>query len=72
MTKSYTILGSDGNHISASETDEREEVVIAIQQNDEHGRIATVRLNKAQFDDLCGLKYSLQVHTAPSKPTEAE
>ncbi len=63
LTKSITVLGVDGNHISVSETAERREVVVAIQQNDEKGRIATVRLTRPQFDALCGSKYSLEVQT---------
>ncbi len=45
LTRSLTIAGVDGNHVTVSETAERREVVVAIQQNDEHGRIATARLN---------------------------
>ena len=73
MTKSFTVLGVDGNHITVSETTERREVVIAVQQNDEHGRIATIRLNAAQFDALCGTKYSLDVADAePERPEVPE
>jgi len=61
VTRSVTILGADGNHLTVSETAERQEVVISIQQNDEHGRIATVRLNHEQFDAFCHTKYELDV-----------
>lgn len=61
LTKSITILGVDGNHVSVSETAERHEVVIAIQQNDEHGQIATARLNADQFKALCRSQYDLEI-----------
>jgi len=53
--KSYTILGVDGNHLTIGETIERTAIVVSIQQNDEHGRIATVRLNREQFKELMTL-----------------
>ena len=61
VTRSVTILGADGNHLTVSETAERQEVVISIQQNDEHGRIATTRLSGEQFDALCHTKYALEI-----------
>jgi hypothetical protein len=61
LTKSITILGVDGNHVTVSETAERHEVAIAIQQNDEHGRIATARLNADQFKALCRSQYDLEI-----------
>ena len=61
LTKSITILGVDGNHVTVSETAERHEVVIAIQQNDEHGRIATARLDTDQFKALCLSQYDLEI-----------
>ena len=73
LTKSITILGVDGNHVTVSETAERREVVIAIQQNDEHGRIATARLNAEQFKALCRSQYDLDIEaeTATDKEKEA-
>ena len=35
VTKSVTVRGVDGNHVTVSETAERQEVVVAIEQNDE-------------------------------------
>ena len=64
-TKSITILGADGNHVSVSETPDRKEVVVAIQQNDEKGRIATARLTGSQFAALCGAKYELEIENEP-------
>jgi hypothetical protein len=61
MTKTITILGTDGNHVSVSETPDRKEVVVAIQQNDKKGRIATARLSGEQFAALCGAKYELEI-----------
>ncbi len=61
LTKTITILGVDGNHVSVSETPDRKEVVFAIQQNDEKGRIATARLSGEQFAALCNAKYSLEI-----------
>jgi hypothetical protein len=69
-TKSFTVLGADGNHITASETDERKEIMVAIQQNDEHGRIATIRLNQEQFKALCDVKYDLEVNADVPVPAE--
>jgi hypothetical protein len=63
VTKSITVRGVDGNDIRVSETAERKEVVVAIQQNDDNGRTATVRLTRPQFDALCGSKYSIEVET---------
>ena len=71
LTRSLTVLGVDGNHVSVSETAERQEVVISIQQNDEHGRIATVRLDKDQFEALCHSQYELEIVTPGATP-EAE
>jgi hypothetical protein len=71
VTKSVTVRGVDGTSITVSETAERQEVVVAIQQNDEGGRIATVRLNEAQFEALCGTRYSLEVATTAAGAPEA-
>jgi hypothetical protein len=71
VTKSITVRGVDSNHITVSETAERQEVVIAIQQNDEGGRIATIRLNEPQFEALCGTRYSLEVATTEAGSQEA-
>ena len=65
MTKSITIRGVDGNDIRVGETAARQEVVVAIQQNDEHGRMATMRLNKRQLAALCDVKYSLECDDEP-------
>ena len=70
VTKSVTILGVDGNHVSVSETIERQEVVVSIQQNDEHGRLATVRLDKGQFEALCHSKYELEIKAALAADAE--
>ena len=72
LTKSITILGVDGNHVTVSETAERREVVIAIQQNDEHGRIATARLNAEQFKALCRSQYDLDIEAETTTQTEKE
>ena len=71
VTKSITIRGVDGNDVRVSETAERQEVVIAIQQNDGGGRIATVRLDESQFEALCGARYSLEVATTAGGTAEA-
>lgn len=71
VTKSITVRGVDGNHVTVSETAERQEVVLAIQQNDDGGQIATVRLNEPQFEALCGTRYSLEVATASAGVQEA-
>ncbi len=66
--KSFTLAGVDGNHLTLSETMERTEIVVSIQQNDENGRIATVRLNADQFELLCSMNstYSgLEIHAQP-------
>lgn len=55
LTKSFTVLGVDGNHLTFSETIEHTAIVVSIQQNDERGKLATVRLNKEQFSAICGL-----------------
>lgn len=69
LTRSINIRGVDGNDIRISETAERREIVISIQQNDEHGRVATVLLNAAQFDALCRTRYDLHV-TEPAASDE--
>ena len=51
--KSYTLLGNDGNHLTLAETLDRSAILISIQQNDEKGRIATVRIDAEQFEALC-------------------
>lgn len=63
LTKSITVRGVDGNDIRVSETAERNEVVVVIQQNDESARVATVRLSHPQFNALCESKYSLELKT---------
>ena len=45
----------DGNHLTFSETIERNAIVVSLQQNDEKGRIATVRIDAATFEELCRL-----------------
>jgi hypothetical protein len=72
LTKSITILGVDGNHVTVSETAERREVVVAIQQNDEHGRIATARLNADQFKALCRSQYDLEVEAETENENKKE
>jgi len=71
VTKSITVRGVDGNDVTVSETAERQEVVLAIQQNDDGGRIATIRLNESQFEALCGTRYSLEVATSAAGSEEA-
>ncbi len=61
LTKGITIRGVDGNYVTVRETPERCEVVVAIQQNDDAGRLATVRLNADQFKALCRSQYELDV-----------
>lgn len=69
VSKSYSLAGVDGNHVVLSETAERLEVVLSIQQNDEGGRIATVRLNAEQFAELFGLRYHVELESPePSTP----
>ena len=70
VTRSLTIVGIDGNHISVSETAERREVVVTIQQNDEHGRLATVRLTKDQFEAFCHSQYEMDIQAAPAAGAE--
>ncbi len=52
MEKSYTWCGADGNHLTLTETPDRTEILVCIQQNDEHGRLATMRLTREQVDEL--------------------
>ena len=61
VTRSITVRGADGNHVTVSETAEHQEVVLTIQQNGEGGRLATVRLDYQQFEALCQTKYDLEV-----------
>lgn len=50
--KSYTVRGPCGNDLIVSETVERDQIVLAIRQNDEGGRIATMRLDRTSLDQL--------------------
>lgn len=61
LVKSFGIRGADGNDLRISETVEGDQAVISIQQNDENGRTATVRLDKKQFDAFFDIKYSITV-----------
>ncbi len=61
VTNSFNIRGIDGNDLRISETIERDQVVISIQQNDDKAMIATVRLDKEQFDAFFDIKYSITV-----------
>ena len=61
LTKSYSIRGIDGNDVAVSETVERKEIVLSIQQNDDRGRVATVRLTKNQWEMLCETRFDLHV-----------
>jgi hypothetical protein len=63
VTRSINIRAADGNDISVSETAERNHVVISIQQNDEKGQLATVRLTRPQFGEFCRSRYVLEVKT---------
>lgn len=72
-TKSFTLMGVDGNHLTLSETLDREAIVVSIQQNDDKGRIATMRLNAAQFELLCSMDSSydgLTVKTAVERESD--
>ena len=60
-TKSFTVRGVDGNDLSMSETVEGDHVILSIQQNDDKGRFATARLNKASFDAFFEKKYSMEI-----------
>jgi len=70
LTKSITIRGLDGNDIRVSETAERQAVVISIQQNEDGGRIASVRLDQAQFESLCHARYSMDFEKAAAELQE--
>ncbi len=70
ITKSFNIRGADGNDLRICETVEREWVEIVIQQNDDKGRLATVILNKEQFEAFFELKYSLEIHNIEKKGEE--
>ena len=73
LTKSITIRGLDGNDIRVSETAERKEVVISIQNNGSDFRISTARLNADQFKALCQSQYDLDIkgETTTQKEKEA-
>ena len=71
ITKGFTIRGADGNDLRISETVERDQVVISIQQNDDKARMATVRLDKEQFEAFFDLRYEIGIKN-PIKPEEKE
>ena len=58
LTKTITISGADGNHVSGSETADRMEVVVAVQQGTE---TSAVHLSCEQFEALCATRYSLEL-----------
>ena len=60
VIRSFTVRGIDGNDLRISETMERDQVVVAIQQNDDGGRMATVRLTAAQLRAFGDVQYSLR------------
>jgi hypothetical protein len=68
LTKSITIRGVDGNDIRVSETAERDTIVISIQQNDDAGRIATVRLDQGQDDAFCRTRYDMEFVEPVAEP----
>ena len=72
FTRSITVAGLDGNHVTVSETPDHHEVVVSIQQNDEHGRIATARLNADQFKALCRSQYDLEIEDEIATEKEKE
>jgi hypothetical protein len=61
IIKGFTIRGADGNDLRISETVERDQVVISIQQNDDKARMATVRLDKEQFEAFFDIRYSIEI-----------
>jgi len=61
VVKGFTIRGVDGNDLRISETVERDQVAISIQQNDDKGRLATVRLDKEQFEAFFDIKYGIDI-----------
>jgi len=71
IIKGFTIRGADGNDLRISETVERDQVVISIQQNDDKARMATVRLDKEQFEAFFDLRYEIGIKN-PIKPEEKE
>lgn len=62
VNTSFTIRGVDGNDITVGETTERDTVVLCLQQNDDHARLATIRLTAHHWLALCDLRYKLSVH----------
>lgn len=71
VVKGFTIRGVDGNDLRISETIERKEVVISIQQNDDKARMGTVRLDKEQFEAFFDTKYEINIKN-PAKVEEKE
>ena len=61
VTKGFTIRGADGNDLRISETVERDQVVISIQQNDDKARMATIRLDKEQFNAFFDIRYEIGI-----------
>ena len=59
--RSFTVRGTDGNDLTISETHEEDQVVVSIQQNDDEGRIATVRLGRAEFEAFFDTRYELKL-----------
>jgi len=68
ITKGFTIRGADGNDLRISETVERDQVVISIQQNDDKAKLATVRLDKEQFNAFFDIRYEIGI----KHPIESE
>src|SRR3972149_3117854 len=69
VCKALTIRGADGNHVSLSETPERMHIVLAIQQNDDRGRISMVRFDREQLRSFMYLRDELEINDEERTPT---
>lgn len=65
MRQTYTIDGARaGSEVSVAEVNDRSEVVLTIRDG---ASVSAIHLNQAQFEELCGLKYKVDLK-APRIP----
>jgi hypothetical protein len=63
QTTAITIRGVEGNDVTVSETHERKELVLSINEHRGDELYAAVRLSKEQFEALCQARFTLEVQS---------
>ena len=72
QTTAITVRGLDGNDVTVSETHERTELVLSINEHRGDELYATVRLSKEQFEALYQTRFTLEVRSGDAESGEEQ